>query len=220
MKHHMFRGLGCGHHEASIFNQSTHIPCICLHTWLLIQFNYFLRNYFYAILFWREHISGHIVPLQRAFICSDISTSCCHSVTDYPTLSNPMDCSTIDLNVLHYLWSLLKLMSTESVMRSNPLILCHPLLLWTSIFLSISVSSIESAVCIRQPKDWSFSFSISPSNEYLGLISFRINWFEFLAVQSLSRVFSRTTVQKHQLFGPQPSLWSNSHICTWLLEKN
>ena len=109
-----FRGLGCGHHEASIFNQSTHIPCICLHTWLLIQFNYFHRNYFYAILFWREHISCHIVPLQRAFICSDISASCCDSVTDYPTLSNPMECSTIDLTVLNYFWSLLKLVSIES----------------------------------------------------------------------------------------------------------
>ena len=69
------------------------------------------------------------------------------------------------------------------------------------------------------PKYWSFSFSISPSNEYSGLISFRIDWFDLLAVQGTSGVFSSTTVQKHQFFGTQPSLWSNSHIRTWLLEK-
>ena len=78
--------------------------------------------------------------------------------------------------------SLLKLMSTESVMPPNHLILCHPLLL-PSIFSSIRVFSNESTLCIRWPKYWSFSFSISPSNEYLGLISFRIDWFDFLAVQ-------------------------------------
>ena len=71
-------------------------------------------------------------------------------------------------------WSLLKLMPIESVMPSNHLILCHPLLLWPSIFPSIRVFSIESVLCIRWPKYWSFSFSISPSNDYLGLISFRI----------------------------------------------
>ena len=78
---------------------------------------------------------------------------------------------------------LLKLMSTESVVPSNLLILCHPLFLLPSIFLSIRVFSNESALRIRWPKDWSFSFSISPSNEYLGLISFRIDWFELLEVQ-------------------------------------
>ena len=78
--------------------------------------------------------------------------------------------------------SLLKLLSIESVMPSNHLILCHPLLLLPSIFPNIGVFSNESALRIRWPKDWSFSFSISPSNEYLGLISFRIDWFELLAV--------------------------------------
>ena len=77
--------------------------------------------------------------------------------------------------------SLLKLMSIESVMPSNHL--CHSLLLLSSIFPSISVFSNESALCIRWPKYWSFSFSISPSNEYSGLISFRIDWFDLLAVQ-------------------------------------
>ena len=76
--------------------------------------------------------------------------------------------------------SLLKLMSIESVMPSNHLILCHPLLLLPLIFPSIRVFSNESVLCIRWPKYWSFSFKISPSNEYLGLISFRIDWFDLL----------------------------------------
>ena len=80
-------------------------------------------------------------------------------------------------------WSLLKLMSIESVMPSNHLVLCHPLLLLPSIFPRIRVFSNESALCIRLPKYWSFSFSISPSNEYSGLISFGIDWFYLFAVQ-------------------------------------
>ena len=79
--------------------------------------------------------------------------------------------------------SLLKLMSIESMMPSNHLILCRPLLLLPSIFPSIRVFSNESVVCIRGPKDWSFSFSISPSNKYSGLISFRMDWFDLFAVQ-------------------------------------
>ena len=101
-------------------------------------------------------------------------------------------------------WSLLKLMSIESVMPSNHLILCRPLLLPPSIFPSIRVFSSESVLHSRWPKYWSFSFSISPSNEYLGLIFFRIDWLDLLAVQgTLSRVFSNTTVQKHQFFSAQ-----------------
>ena len=79
--------------------------------------------------------------------------------------------------------SLLKLMSVELVMPSNRLILCRPLLLLPSVFPSVRVFSNESALCIRWPKYWSFSFSISPSNEYSGLISFRIHWFDLVAVQ-------------------------------------
>ena len=87
-------------------------------------------------------------------------------------------------------WSLLKLMSTESVMPSNHLILCRPLLLWPSIFPSIRVFSNELALHIRQPKYWSFNFSISPSTEYSGLISFRIDWFDRLPVQgTLKSIF-------------------------------
>ena len=99
-----------------------------------------------------------------------------------PTLCNPMDCSTPGLPVHH--WSLLKLMSIVSVMPSNHLIFCRPLLLLPSIFPSIRVFSNKSVLCIRWPKYWSFSFSISPSNEYSGLISLRIDWFD-LAVQSI-----------------------------------
>ena len=100
-------------------------------------------------------------------------------------------------------WSLLKLMSIGSVMTSSHLIL-YPLLLPPSIFPSIWVFSNESVLCIRWPKYWCFSFSISPSNECSGLIS--------LQSKGLSRVFSNTTVQKHQLLSAWLSLWSNSHI--------
>ena len=92
-------------------------------------------------------------------------------------------------------WSLLKLKSIESVMPSNHLILCRPLLLLLSIFPSIRVFSNESVLCIRWPKYWSFSFSISPSNEYSGLISLRTDWLDLLAVQgSLSSI-----LQHHSL---------------------
>ena len=84
-------------------------------------------------------------------------------------------------------------------MPSNYLILCHPLLLLPSSFPSIRVFSKESVLHIRWPKCWSFSFSFSPSDEYSGLISFRIDWLNLLAVKGLSRVFSNTTIQKHQI---------------------
>ena len=103
-------------------------------------------------------------------------------------------------------------MSTESVMPSKHFILCHPLLLLPSIFPSIRAFSNEAALHIRWPKYWSFSFSISPSNEYSGLISIRIEWFYLLAIQGLSRVFSSTTIQRHQFFGIQPFLLSRSHV--------
>ena len=105
-------------------------------------------------------------------------------------------------------WSLLKLMS-KSVMPS--ISSCRSLLLLPSIFPSIRVFSGESVLRIRWTKYWSFSFSISPSNEYSRLISFRID--------KLDLLFSNTTVQKHQFFGTQLSLWFNSDIHTWLLEK-
>ena len=122
------------------------------------------------------------------------------------TLCDSMGCSTPGLPVHRQLPKLLKLMSIESVMPSNHLILCHPLLLLPSIFPSIRGFSNESVLCIRWPKYRSFSFSISPSYEYSGLIS--LGWTGWVSLQSkgLSRVFSNTTVQKHQLFGAQLSV--------------
>ena len=128
----------------------------------------------------------------------------------------PMDCSTTGLSVTNSR-SLLKLMSIESVMPSNHLTLHHPLLLPPSTFPSNRVFSNESALHIRWPKYWSFSFSLSACNEYW----FPLGWTGWISLQSkgLSRVFSNTTVQKHQFFCTQLSLWSNSHIHTWPLEK-
>ena len=101
--------------------------------------------------------------------------------------------------------SLLKLMSIDLMMPSNHLILCCPLLLLPSVFPSIKVFSNESALHIRWPKYWSFSLNVSPSNEQPGLISFRTCWIS-LQSKGLSRVFSNTTVQKHQFFSAQLSL--------------
>ena len=130
-----------------------------------------------------------------------------------PTLCNPMDCSTPDIPVYHQLQSLLKLTSIDLVMRSNHLILC-PLLILPSIFPIIKVFFNDSASCIRWPKYWSFSFNISPSNEYSGLISFRIDCLISLLFKGLSRIFSNATVQKYRFFGAQISLQANSHIHT------
>ena len=121
------------------------------------------------------------------------------------------------LSVTHS-WSLLKLMSIESMMPFNNLILCLPHLLLSSIFPSIRVFSNESVILIRWPKYW--SFSISPSNEYSGLI-FLLGWtgWIFLHSKGLSRVFFNTIVQRHQFFSAQLSSQSNSHFHTWPLEK-
>ena len=104
-----------------------------------------------------------------------------------PTLCDPMDCSTPGFPVHH---PTLKLMSIKSVMLSNHLIFCRPLLHLPSIFPSIRVFSNESVLCIKWPKYWTFSFSLSPSNEYSGLISFRIDWLDILAVQGLYLLIS------------------------------
>ena len=124
----------------------------------------------------------------------------------YPILCNPMDHSTPASQSVTNSWSLLKLMSIESVMPSNHLIFCHPLLLPPSICPSIRVFSDESVLRIRWPKYWNFSFRICPANEYSGLISFRMDWWISLLSKGLSRVFSSTTIQKHQFFSAQLSL--------------
>ena len=116
-----------------------------------------------------------------------------------------MDCSTPGFPVLHHLLCLLKLMSIESVMPSNHLILCRPLLLWPSVLPSIRVFSNESVFHIRWPKDWIFNFSISPSNEYSGLISFRNDWLDLLAVQGtpkslLQHHCSKASILWHSAF--------------------
>ena len=118
---------------------------------------------------------------------------CCLVTQSCPILCNPMNCSTPGFPVPHYLPEFAQANTpTESVMPSNHFILCHNLLLLPSIFSSIKVFSIKSALRIRWPKYWSFSFSISLSNEYSGLLSFRIDWFDLLAVQ-------RTLLQHHSL---------------------
>ena len=109
-------------------------------------------------------------------------------------------------------WSLLKLMSIESVMPSNHLILCRPLL-QPSVFPSIRVFSNESALHIRWPKHWSFSFSTSPSNEYSGLISFRIDWFDLLAVQEiLKSLLQHHSLKASIIWHPAFSLVQLSHL--------
>ena len=110
-------------------------------------------------------------------------------------------------------------MSIEAVMPSSHLILSRPLLHLPSTPPSIGIFSNESNIRIRWPKYWSFSFSISPANEHPGLIP--VGWTGWISLQSkgLSKVFSNTTVQKHQFFSAQPSSQSNSHIHTWPLEK-
>ena len=119
--------------------------------------------------------------------------------------SPPVDCSTPGSPVLHHLPSLLELMCIKSVMPSNHLVLCHPLLLLPSIFPSIVVFSNESALHIRWPKYLSFSFSICPSNESSGLISFRVDWFDLLEVQEtlkslLQHHSSKASILLHSVF--------------------
>ena len=125
-----------------------------------------------------------------------------------PTLCDTMSRSTPGLPTITNSWSSLKLMSIESVMPSSHLVLCFPLLLLPPIPPRIRVFSNESTLCMKWPKYWSFSLSITPSNEHPGLVSFRMDWLDLLAVQEslLSRVFSSITVQKHQFFSAQLSI--------------
>ena len=134
------------------------------------------------------------------------SSGCCCSIAQLcPTLCDPMDWSTPGFPVLHHLLDLAQTPVHWVVMPSNCLILYRILLLLPSVLPSIRVFSNESALCIRWPKYWSFSLNISPSNEHSVPISFRRDWLDLLAVQGLSKVFSSTTVWKHQFF--------SAHIC-------
>ena len=133
------------------------------------------------------------------------------------TLCYHMDYSTSGFPVLYQLLELLKHMSIESVMPSNHLILCHLLLLLPSIFPSIRVLSNESVLCIRWPKYWSFSFNISPSNAYSGLISFRMDWLDLLAVQGTLKSLpqhhsSQASILQHSIFCFHS--FSENSLCT------
>ena len=160
--------------------------------------------------------------LQALALCQTLRTrsnmyvrndTCQFSLSARPTLCDPTDCSTPGLPVHHQLPEPAQThvhRLSDAVQPSHPL---SSLLLLPSIFPSIRVFSNESALCIRWPKYWSFSFSVSPSNEYSGL-GFPLGWTGWISSQSkgLSRVFSNTTIQKHQFFDIQLSLWFNSHI--------
>ena len=146
-------------------------------------------------------------------------TNLLFSCQSCPTLCDPMDCSTLGFPVLHHFLEIAQTHVHWVGDAIQPSHLLSPFLLLPSIFPRTRVFSSESALCIRWPKYWSFSFSISPSNEYSGLIPFRVDWFDLLAVQGTLKSLLNTTVQKHQFSSTQPFLWSNSHILTWLVEK-
>ena len=129
----------------------------------------------------------------------------CSVAQSSPALCKPINCSTPGFPVPHHLPELPKFMFGELVMPSNHLILCHYLFLLPLIFPSIRVFLNESALCIRWPKDWSFSLSISPSNEYPGLVSFRVDWLDLLAVQGtlkslLQHHSSKASILWHSAF--------------------
>ena len=151
----------------------------------------------------------YIFMLSGAILIPD----CCCSVTK--------SCLTLRTHGVSFTISrsLLKFMCVEWVMLSNHLILCQPLLLLLSIFASIRVFPNEFALFIRWPKYWGFSFSVSPTNTIQSWLPVGLTGLISLLSRELSRPFSSTTIWNHQFFGSQLSLWSNSHICTWLLEK-
>ena len=144
---------------------------------------------------------------------------CCSAAQACPALCSPMDWSMSGFPVLHHL---LELAQTNVYWVGDANQPSHPLSSPTPPALKLSqirVFSNESALHISWPKYWSISFIISPSNENSGLISFRINWFDLPAVQGIFKSFFQHHSSNHQCFGTQPSLWSKSHIHTWLLEK-
>ena len=144
--------------------------------------------------------------------CSSVAKSC-------PNIFDPMDAGCQASLSCSISQSLLKHMPSKSVMPSKYLMLCHPLLLKPSISLSIKVFSNGSALSIKWPDYWSFSFSISASNEYSRLFQLGLTGLISLQSKGLSRVFSNTTIRKYQFFGTQPSLQSNFQICPGLLKK-
>ena len=149
--------------------------------------------------------SSHLILYHPLFLLPPIPPII-RVFSNESTLCDPMDYTTPGFQYITSSRSLLKLMSIESTMLSNHLNLCHPFLLLPSVFPSIRVFSNESVLCIRWPKYLSFSFNISPSNEYTGLISFRINWFDLLVVQGTHKSLLQHHDLKEQLLSAQPSL--------------
>ena len=139
------------------------------------------------------------------------------------TLYDPMHCRTPGSSLFHYPPEFAQIHVHWVSDASNHLILCCPLLLpsgsFLQVFSSASGSFPVSWLCIRWPKYWSFSSSISPSSEYSRLISFWTHWFDLHAIQGTLKSLLQHHNLKHQFFSVQPSLWSNSHICTWQLER-
>ena len=179
---------------------STSTPLIHVHTHTIphIHTHTYIHMHTQSValllrLQWLDHHSTY----PRCHLCSVQFSSITQSCL---TVWDPMDYSKPGFPVHH------QLMSIESVMPPSHLILCRSLLVLPSIFPRIRVFSNESVLCIRWPKYWSFSVSISPSNEYSGLISFRTDWLDLLVVQGPLKSFPNPTVQKHQLFCAQLSL--------------
>ena len=159
----------------------------------------------YIYYFGQESLrrNGVALMVNKSLKCSSVQFS--GSVMSNSLLVHPMNCHMPWFPVHTNSGNLLKLMSIESVMPSKQLILCPPLLFLPSIFPSIRVFSNESFLCIRWPKYWSFSFSISPSNEYSGLIFFRMDWLDLLAVQGtlknlLQHHSSKASILLHSAF--------------------
>ena len=149
--------------------------------------------------------------MARKIMTLVCSCCCCSVPKSCLTLCNPMDCSMPDLPDHHQLLGFTQIHAhwvSDAIQPSHPLSSPSPP---PSIFPSIRVFSNESTLRIRWPKYWSFSFNISPSNEYSELISFRMDWLDLLVVQGTLKSLLQTILQKHQFFGASPSSWSNSH---------
>ena len=165
---------------------------------------------FFAIWATREGILQNIFIFLLLFSHQVMSNSLRHHELRHARLLCPSE----SLVWLPDVWS----NSTETVMPSNHFILCCPLLLLPSLFPSFRVFSNESGLHIMWPKYWSFSFNISTSNEYSGLISSRIGW-SLWCPRDSQKSSPKPQLESVNFFGTQPSVWSNSHISTWLLEK-
>ena len=168
------------------------------------------------VLIHKSQIFGRL--FFRLFYTHLRERCCCSFGQSCPTLCNPMDSSMPAFPVLHHLPELAQTY-VHRVSDAIHLILCHPLLLLPSVFPSIRAFSDESALRIRWAKYWSFSFSISPSNEYSGWCPLGLTGLISLQSKGLSRIFSNSTVWKQQFFRAQLSSQSNSHIHTWPQEK-